>query len=491
MPVRDNHPHLVRSVEGVSGTVDMHMDLAVRFDYGEIVPWVTSNEGLTRLHGRSRLGRPVAPGRHGRQGPAHGGGLHRLREAALPLHAGWYPSHEEPPPPLDSLLRGTPHRGLWTEWATQCCYEGPYQDAVVRSLITLKALTYEPTGRHRGGGHHLAARGPRRRRGTGTTATAGCATPRSPSSHSCGAGYYDEAMAWRDWLLRAVAGDASKLQIMYGLAGERRLDEWEVSWLPGYEDSVPVRIGNAAAEQFQLDVYGEVMSALYASAQVRGRAQPRGLGPPDAADRVPREGVAGARRRHLGGARARAATSRTPRSWPGWPSTGPCDARGVARPRRTGRSSGGRLRKEIHDEVCEKGFNTDSRRFTQYYGSDELDASVLMIPLVGFLPAHRSAGGEHDRSHRARPDGRRLRAALPHRRHAARSTGSPAARARFWPARSGWSTASHMIGRDDDAQDSSSGCSPCATTWACCPRSTTPWRVGWWATSPRPSPTCP
>ncbi len=230
----------------------------------------------------------------------------------FPFTLVWYPSHEEPPPPLDSYYAVHLTEAYWTEWATQCCYEGPYKDAVVRSLITLKALTYHPTG--------------------GIVAAATTSLPEALGGNRnwdyrycwlrdatltleslMRGGYHTEALAWRDWLLRAVAGDVSKLQIMYGPGGERRLDEWEADWLPGYEGSTPVRIGNAASDQYQLDVYGEVMSALYSSARAEGDAEPSLLGPAEAARRVPRKGLEGARRRHLGGARARGGTSPIPR----------------------------------------------------------------------------------------------------------------------------------------------------------------------------------
>ena len=181
----------------------------------------------------------------------------------------WYPSHEEPPPPLDAWYAICLTDACWQEWAGTCTFEGQWREAVVRSLITLKALTYEPTG--------------------GIVAAATTSLPealggsRNWDYRYCWlrdatltleslmrGGYYEEAMSWRDWLLRAVAGDVRRLQIMYGPAGERRLEEWEAPWLPGYEGSAPVRIGNAASGQYQLDVYGEVMSALYASAHAEG-----------------------------------------------------------------------------------------------------------------------------------------------------------------------------------------------------------------------------
>jgi GH15 family glucan-1,4-alpha-glucosidase len=269
MPIRDSHPHVVRLVVGLAGTVDMHMELTVRFDYGEVVPWVTSTEGLMRMtagpdavalwHRVDMVGQDMMTVADFtvKEGQRH------------PFTFVWYPSHEQPPPPLDAQYAITLTDVFWKEWASQCTYEGTWRDAVVRSLITLKALTDEPTG--------------------GIVAAATTSLPeaiggsRNWDYRYCWlrdatltleslmrGGYFEEAMAWRDWLLRAVAGDVSRLQIMYGPSGERRLDEWEASWLPGYEGSVPVRVGNAASGQYQLDVYGEVMSALHSSAHADG-----------------------------------------------------------------------------------------------------------------------------------------------------------------------------------------------------------------------------
>src|ERR1700735_2620172 len=384
MPVREGHPHLVRAIEGVSGTVDMHMELAVRFDYGEVVPWVTSSEGLTRLTA----------------GPDSVALWHRveamgeeMRTVAdftvtanqrFPFTLVWYPSHEEPPPPLDAFYAINLTDNYWKEWCSRCTYEGPYKDAVVRSLITLKALTYNPTG--------------------GIVAAATTSLPeaiggsRNWDYRFCWlrdatltleslmrGGYHDDVLAWRDWLLRAVAGDVSKLQIMYGPGGERRLDEWEADWLPGYEGSAPVRIGNAASGQYQLDVYGEVMSALYSSAKADGVQSRAAWGLQsqlveflETGWKEPDDGIWEVRgpRRHFTHSKVMAwvAADRAGRTLEDWPDLkGPLD---------TWRE----LRNDIFNEVCEKGFNKDVGSFTQYYGSDQLDASVLMIPLVGFLP---------------------------------------------------------------------------------------------------------
>ena len=352
MPVRDEHPHLVRTVEGVSGSVDMHMDLVVRFDYGEVVPWVTTNDGLTRM----TAGPDSLALWH--RVDVVGKDLSSIADFTVtegqryPFTLVWYPSHEEPPPPLDSYYAVHLTEAYWAEWAALCCYNGPYHDAVVRSLITLKALTYEPTGgivaapttslpEALGGNRNWDYRFCWLRDATLTLESL------------MRGGYYTEAMAWRDWLMRAVAGDVTKLQIMYGAAGERRLDEWEADWLPGYENSSPVRIGNAASEQYQLDVYGEVMSALYSSAHAEGVHSRSAWEPPAQADRVRREGMARARRRHLGGAVGLAGTSPTPRSWPGWRSTGPC-ARSRSGPSSRAHSTSGALCATTSSTRCAK-----------------------------------------------------------------------------------------------------------------------------------------
>jgi len=334
MPMRDTHPHVVRQVEGVAGSVDMHMGLTVRFDYGEVVPWVTTAEGLMRMTA----------------GPDAIALWHRVdlesedlttvadftvtEGQRYPFTLVWYPSHEEPPPPLDAWYAICLTDAYWHEWASTCTFEGEWRDAVVRSLITLKALTYEPTG--------------------GIVAAATTSLPealggsRNWDYRYCWlrdatltleslmrGGYFDEAMSWRDWLLRAVAGDVSRLQIMYGPAGERRLEEWEAPWLPGYEASAPVRIGNAASGQYQLDVYGEVMSALYASAHAEGVQSTAAWGLQTALVNFLQEGWA---LPDDGIWEVPAATSPTPRSWPGWRSTGP------SRPLRSGPSSTGHSR---------------------------------------------------------------------------------------------------------------------------------------------------
>ncbi len=386
MPIRETHPQVMRLVDGVSGVVDMHMNLTVRFGYGCEVPWVTSTEGLVRL----TAGPDAVALWHGVT-PV-GEDMHTVADFTVSkgqrfaFTLVWHPSHEDPPPPLDAsyTLRRTDN--FWRDWAAQCAFEGPWRDAVVRSLITLKALTYAPTG--------------------GIVAAATTSLPEALGGNRnwdyrycwlrdatftleslMRGGYLEEATAWRDWLLRAVAGDVSELQIMYGPAGERRLEEWEANWLPGYEKSAPVRIGNAASGQFQLDVFGEVMSALYHSAHAVGvnsrsvwNLQLVLMDFVEARWVEPDEGIWEVRgpRRHFTYSKVMAwvAVDRAIKTLEEWP-----DLEGPIERWRT-------LRQEIVDEVCARGYNEDAKAFTQYYGSDELDASLLRIPLVGFLPAN-------------------------------------------------------------------------------------------------------
>ncbi len=385
MPVREGNPQVVRLVEGVAGKVTVRMQLALRFGYGEAIPWVTRDDHmLTATAGPDAVALWT-------RAETHGEGFTTVSEATLgegeqmAYILAWYASHTAPPPPIDPFYCIGVTDTWWQTWSAACTYRGDYSEAVLRSLITLKALTYEPTG--------------------GIVAAATTSRPetlggkRNWDYRYCWlrdatltleallrGGYHAEAMAWRDWLLRATAGDVSKLQIMYGPSGERRLDEWEADWLPGYENAAPVRIGNAAAGQYQLDVYGEVMSALYSAGHMDGlhsRAiwdlQTKLIEFLETGWKEPDDGIWEVRgpRRHFTHSKIMAWVAvdravRTMEDWPGLP--GPVDK---------WRS----LRDEIHTEIVEKGWNPDKQAFTQYYGSDQLDASVLMMPLVGFLPA--------------------------------------------------------------------------------------------------------
>ena len=384
MPPRGRDPDLVRIVEGVHGRVSMRLELAVRFDYGRSIPWVRRADGrLTAVAGPDGLvlDTPVE---------THGDGFRTVAEFEVPAGEQvpfvlvWHPAHEPPDVSVDALQALHETSEWWQEWADRCEYQGEWREPVLRSLITLKALTYAPTG--------------------GVVAAPTTSLPeriggvRNWDYRFCwlrdatftlyalmSAGYREEAQAWRDWLLRAVAGAPSEMQIMYGCAGERRLPELELAWLPGYEQSAPVRVGNAAVQQFQLDVYGEVMDSLH---------QARRIGiPPDAFswpfqqalmnDLESRwtevdEGIWEVRgpRRHFTHSKVMAwvAADRAVKGVEGFGLDGD-----VNRWRR--------LRSDIKAEVCEKGWDADRGTFTHWYGGRELDASLLMMPLVGFLPA--------------------------------------------------------------------------------------------------------
>jgi GH15 family glucan-1,4-alpha-glucosidase len=385
MPIRAKYPDVVRIVEGVRGRVPMRMELAIRFDYGDVVPWVqTIDRRLRAVAGPDALvlTTPVEMRPHEETTVASfvvGEG------ERIPFVLSWHPSHEPPPDPTDPHAAVAETDAWWRAWASRCKDRGPHRDAIVRSLITLKALTYAPTG-----------------------AIVASATTSLPEAIGGGrnwdyryswlrdatfilyalmhAGYREEAAAWRDWLLRAVAGDPAKMQIMYGVAGERHLDERTIDTLPGYEGSTPVRIGNAAASQVQLDVYGEVVDALY---------QARRLGlPHDPAmwdvERLlcdwletgwsqPDQGLWEVRgpRRHF--------THSKVMTWVAFDRA----IKSVERQGLSGPSDRWRaLRDTIHRDVCAQGFDASLGSFTQSYGSKLLDASLLLIPAVGFLPAH-------------------------------------------------------------------------------------------------------
>jgi GH15 family glucan-1,4-alpha-glucosidase len=390
MPPRGVHSDLVRMVRGVRGRVDMRMDFTVRFEYGSAVPWVTQRRAtragdanvLTAIAGPDRvtLRTPV---------PLHGSDHHTVAEFTVAEgETRWFvlaysQSHLEEPKPVDAAAALQDTEDFWREWSARCGYHGRWREAVHRSLITLKALIYQPTG--------------------GIVAAATTSLPELPGGQRnwdyrfcwlrdatftllalMDAGYMDEARRWRDWLVRALAGSPSQAQILYGIAGERRVTEWEVEWLPGFEDSRPVRIGNAAALQTQLDIYGELADAMQ-------HARLGGLAPGDASWAVQRE-----------------LTCHVEKIWRDvdegiWETRGPSRhfthskvMAWVAMDRAIDAAEKFKLeaplarwrdvRRRIHAEVCEHGFDPRRGTFTQSYGSQALDASLLMIALVGFLP---------------------------------------------------------------------------------------------------------
>jgi GH15 family glucan-1,4-alpha-glucosidase len=375
---------LMRLIEGVRGQVPMRMELTIRFDYGARVPWVRRTEtGLRATAGPDTL--QFAAGAAFR-----GENLRTVADFSVsegqqvPFCLTWYPTYEEEPRPADVLQSLSRTERWWREWSTACTYTGEWREAVVRSLITLKALTYAPTG--------------------GLIAAATTSLPEHPGGtrnwdyRYCWVrdatftlyslvigGYLEEAGKWREWLVNAVAGQPSEMHIMYGLAGERRLPELILPWLPGYEGASPVRIGNAAHSQFQLDVYGELMDVLYV-------AERAGMPPDDDARRLqrllldflegawqtPDEGIWEIRgpRRHFTHSKVMAwvAFDRAIKSAEDLGLDGP-----LARWRQ--------LRSKIHAEICRSGFDPELNSFVQYYGAKHVDASLLMLPLVGFLPA--------------------------------------------------------------------------------------------------------
>jgi GH15 family glucan-1,4-alpha-glucosidase len=385
MPPRGTNPDIVRIIEGIEGRVKIAMELIIRFDYGSTVPWVRRRHGgLEAVAGPNALilHTPIQ---------THGEDLKTVAKFSVakgdrvPFVLTWYQSHELPPKEVDAEKALKQTESYWRQWAQQYKRSGPWQDAVMRSLITLKGLTYAPTG--------------------GIVAAATTSLPeeiggvRNWDYRFCwlrdatftllallSFGYHEEARAWREWLLRAIAGSASQTQIMYGVQGERWLDERELPWLSGYENSKPVRVGNAASKQFQLDVFGEVVDAMYNAHRSGIR-----MNEPDWRMQVslvnfletkwqePDEGiweVRGGRRQF---------THSKMMAWVAFDRAvkliedGNCSADHHL-------SRWKRLRDQIHREVCERGYNKKKKAFTQSYGSDDMDASILTMPLVGFLP---------------------------------------------------------------------------------------------------------
>ncbi|MFF9478864.1 glycoside hydrolase family 15 protein [Streptomyces sp. NPDC014733] len=383
MPPRDGAPQLIRIVEGVSGTVPVRSELRMRFAYGWVVPWVHKVDGRTvAVAGPDSVWLDTTAQTYGEELTTYSDFTVAPGER-IAFTISWQPSHHQPPALAEPENALDATEEFWREWVEHCTYHGPYRDAVVRSLITLKALTYAPTGgivaapttslpEDLGGSRNWDYRFTWLRDAAITL------------SSLLRTGYREEARAWREWLLRAVAGDPENLQIMYGIAGERELGENELSWLPGYENSRPVRVGNGAAGQVQLDVYGEVIEALHL-------AHMTGLARNDYASLLqlklidwvenhwhePDEGIWEVRgpRRHFVHSKVMTwvAVDRTIKLIEAGDVEGPLER-------------WKELREQIHRDVCEKGYDKERNTFTQSYGSQELDASLLLIPQMGFLP---------------------------------------------------------------------------------------------------------
>ncbi len=384
MPPRDRSPDIVRIVECLDGHVEMRTEVVIRFDYGSIIPWVKriDDETLAAIGGPDGLTLRT-PVQLEPDAMTHTAEFTVRKGDRVPFVLTWFPSADPLPNPIDAEIALRETEDMWRDWMDGCQYTGDYREAVQTSLLVLKALTYAPTGaivaapttslpERIGGVRNWDYRYSWVRDATFTLYAL------------MNAGYTAEAQAWRDWLLRALAGDPAKMQILYGVEGERRIPEFELDWLPGYAGSKPVRIGNAAHEQFQLDVYGEMMDALH-------EARRHGLDYDDhgwslqqnvmdfleGAWDQPDEGIWEVRgpRRHFTHSKVLAwvAFDRAVGAVEQWDRPGPVD-------------HWRRVRADIHAEVCREGFNVELNSFTQSYGSDELDASTLLIPLVGFLP---------------------------------------------------------------------------------------------------------
>ncbi|MHB1566209.1 MAG: glycoside hydrolase family 15 protein [Acidiferrobacter sp.] len=384
MPFLNQRRDVVRIVEGLRGRVTMRLELIIRFDYGSIVPWVHQvGDVLQATAGPHTLElmSPVAVRGENKTTVAEfvvGAG------ERIPFALSYRRSYEPPQRPVD------PEKGLvtteneWRQWSGRCTYEGRWRDAVIRSLITLKALVYAPTG---GIVAAPTTSLPEQRGGVRNWDYRYCWL--RDAAFTLNAllltGYHDEAIAWREWLLRAVAGCPEDLQILYSVTGERRLEEYECPWLPGYEGAAPVRVGNAASKQFQLDVYGEVMDTLHIARAV-------GLVPEPAAWRIQ---VALLNFLELNWQRPDAGI---------WEMRGPCrhfthskvmawvafdrgikDAQTFALDGPVERWQ--EIRTAIHAQICAQGYDAKTNTFVQSYGSSYLDASLLLIPQVGFLPA--------------------------------------------------------------------------------------------------------
>ncbi|MGA7120684.1 MAG: glycoside hydrolase family 15 protein [Polyangiaceae bacterium] len=383
MPTRETTPRVVRIVRGVRGRVAMRTEIAVRFDYGSVVPWVrNAGDGIRAIAGPNCL-------RIRGDVPLRGENMRTVADFEVAegetasFSLTWYPSHLDEPDDIKPSILVEKTERAWRDWAGQCTYEGEWRDVVLRSFVTLKALTHAATG------GIIAA--------PTTSLPEAIGSGRNWDYRYCwvrdatftllalvAGGYREEARQWREWMLRAAAGDPSDLQIMYAVDGARRLTEWQVDWLPGYEASSPVRVGNAASSQRQLDVYGELLDAMYHCHRVGLAPEPDTWGLQQALLEYlesswsrPDSGIWEVRgpERQFTHSKVMAwvAFDRGIKSIERLGMAGPLDRWRAARAR-------------IHEDVCREGFDQALGSFVHYYGSKTLDASLLQIPLVGFLP---------------------------------------------------------------------------------------------------------
>jgi GH15 family glucan-1,4-alpha-glucosidase len=384
MPIRGTNSDIVRIVKGLRGSAPMKMEMSLRFNYGSTVPWVTRRHGGIRA-----IAGPDLVVLH-TKAPLVGKGLTTVSE--FTVNAGesvdfvmtYGPSHLHTPRAIDVNKALEETQDFWEKWAAENCYQQlPYCDAVERSLITLKALTYQPTGgivaavttslpEQLGGSRNWDYRYCWLRDATFTLLSL------------MFGGYFQEAKAWQQWLLRAIAGSPDQVQIMYGLAGQRFLPEREIPWLTGYENSRPVRVGNAASEQLQLDIYGEVLAAFHHALSKMGKdgeqsfSMLRGLVEHlETIWEEPDEGIWETRggRQHF--------TYSKMMAWVAFDRA--IKAAGMLRANAPV-ERWQKVRTKIHDEICTRGYNEKLGSFVQSYGSDHLDASLLLMPLTGFLP---------------------------------------------------------------------------------------------------------
>jgi GH15 family glucan-1,4-alpha-glucosidase len=383
MPIRGTNSDIVRIVKGIRGSAPMKMEMALRFNYGATVPWVTRRQGGIRA-----IAGPDLVVLH-TKAPLIGKGLTTVSE--FNVNAGetvdfvmtYGPSHLHAPRAIDVNKALNETQDFWEKWAADNCYQGPYRAAVERSLITLKALTYHPTGgivaavttslpEQLGGSRNWDYRYCWLRDATFTLLT------------FMFGGYFQEAKAWQHWLLRAIAGSPDQVQIMYGLAGQRFLPEREIPWLTGYENSKPVRIGNAASEQLQLDIYGEVMAAFHHALSRMGKDGEQSFAMLrrmvehlETIWQEPDEGIWETRggRQHFTYSKMMAwvAFDRAIKAAGMLHANAPVER-------------WQKVRTKIHDEICSRGYNEKLGSFVQSYGSEHLDASLLLMPLAGFLP---------------------------------------------------------------------------------------------------------